>query len=992
MTKSIFPTFSSGEVAPDLTSSPEFERAKFGVKQCTNMIVDPLGGVKSAPGTQFVDYAIDTTKKPRLRKFQFNTEQGYQIELGDLTFQIIKDGAYIIFDLVDSAVYKWTISGSGTGEYYLELLAGGNPSLVLPSRILENNAIMNVGSFGSLLEGQWAWGDNDALGYITIYVRIIGSVDPDTKSNGYLTAPVIVATPYNKAAIQLLNFAPSADTLYCFHPTIAPHKITRTSNVDWTITLVDLQDGPYKPRVAGDEDVSVEIKWIGSWKVESDTSIFGDTEEGDHFRLGFPIPADPTAIFWRWFKVSSVFNDKEISVLLQGPLTTNPSYQQIINPLFEEGLSSWQDISTGSLGRISYDFATKRAILTELADGQPTEMEQPVITFANSRHRIAVNVAAMSGTSPTVYVKIGTTSGTGDILTSGAITAPGAYSYEFLPTQETIYVNFITTGSATNDVIEIGGTEIYYVGEKPTSSFHQTVKDWRLGAWNSNHGYPQHGTIHDQSLYCAEITTEPQTIWKSETANFESFAFNTPSLSTDSFSFLPSTEEINGIQWFVKQAGLKLATSGEIWNIFAASGGAITSSDVNISVDASIGSLDLNPLVIGNSIIMTPRGFTAVAELTSSFETSSYIPRNISILANHLFKDRRIVSWDYAENPDSVIWCVLDDGQLLGLTYIKEYDIWAWHKHTTELGFGYVDVSVIPNSNDDNIDDVYFVINRAEDGATPNYYIEKQNKGITPQEAAFGLSASGSPFDYKFLHSALTLDDPRTITNITKANPAVVTSTAHGYIHGGEIRIQNVKGMTEVNNEVYTVANPSANHYELSGINSTGFGAYISGGEGRKMETVISGLRHLEGRTLIAIADGARRTGLTVSGGSVTLSQAASFIHIGVPYTPEIETIDIEIIVEEGNTQGRIKGLTGAHIYFKDTKGAEIATSSDKDKWISILFHDEAYGQDPSPLFDGIKEARIPSYNGSNERLKVRGVPGLPIHIKRLIPDVKYSR
>jgi hypothetical protein len=70
----------------------------------------------------------------------------------------------------------------------------------------------------------------------------------------------------------------------------------------------------------------------------------------------------------------------------------------------------------------------------------------------------------------------------------------------------------------------------------------------------------------------------------------------------------------------------------------------------------------------------------------------------------------------------------------------------------------------------------------------------------------------------------------KTITAITKANPAVVTSNGHGFANGEVILIQSVGGMVELNNRQFTVANQTANTFELSGINSTSFTTYTSGG------------------------------------------------------------------------------------------------------------------------------------------------------------------
>ena len=68
------------------------------------------------------------------------------------------------------------------------------------------------------------------------------------------------------------------------------------------------------------------------------------------------------------------------------------------------------------------------------------------------------------------------------------------------------------------------------------------------------------------------------------------------------------------------------------------------------------------------------------------------------------------------------------------------------------------------------------------------------------------------------------------ITAITKANPAVVTAASHGLNNGDRVFIASVGGMTEVNNKEFTVANKTTNTFELSGINSSAFTTYTSGG------------------------------------------------------------------------------------------------------------------------------------------------------------------
>lgn len=75
-----------------------------------------------------------------------------------------------------------------------------------------------------------------------------------------------------------------------------------------------------------------------------------------------------------------------------------------------------------------------------------------------------------------------------------------------------------------------------------------------------------------------------------------------------------------------------------------------------------------------------------------------------------------------------------------------------------------------------------------------------------------------------------------TVTGISKANPGVVTlSASHGLLAGEKIRLVDVGGMTEVNDRIFTVASPSAANLSLSGVNTTSYTTYTSGGVAQKV-------------------------------------------------------------------------------------------------------------------------------------------------------------
>lgn len=89
---------------------------------------------------------------------------------------------------VRNSAYAWTASGSGTNEYYLRTAASGNPGFAAqPTNVYINGATAGAaGTVGSLTAGQWGYGDNDTLGYSTIYVRLSGGGDPDAQARDHI--------------------------------------------------------------------------------------------------------------------------------------------------------------------------------------------------------------------------------------------------------------------------------------------------------------------------------------------------------------------------------------------------------------------------------------------------------------------------------------------------------------------------------------------------------------------------------------------------------------------------------------------------------------------------------------------------------------------------------------------------------------------------------------------------------------------------------------
>ena len=102
---------------------------------------------------------------------------------------IYQDSAYVdkyYDEILRFSGYRWLLSAAGTAEYYLDKPDGGNPYVDAPKKIELDGVEATQGTLGSLAVEEWAYGDNDANGYDTIYIRIIGDLDPDGRAIGYV--------------------------------------------------------------------------------------------------------------------------------------------------------------------------------------------------------------------------------------------------------------------------------------------------------------------------------------------------------------------------------------------------------------------------------------------------------------------------------------------------------------------------------------------------------------------------------------------------------------------------------------------------------------------------------------------------------------------------------------------------------------------------------------------------------------------------------------
>lgn len=144
--------------------------------------------------------------------------------------------------------------------------------------------------------------------------------------------------------------------------------------------------------------------------------------------------------------------------------------------------------------------------------------------------------------------------------------------------------------------------------------------------------------------------------------------------------------------------------------------------------------------------------------------------------------------------------------------------------------------------------------------------------------------------------------------------------------------------------------------------------------------TTITGLNHLEGKSVQILTDGSTHPDKTVSGGSVTLDRQASKVHVGLSYNSLVETLRLEAGADDGIAQGKIKRIHGITARFLDTVGAELGP--DVDNLDRLPFRDSSMSMDTAvPLFNGDKEIFFPSGYENDAQVVIRQSQPLPMTI-----------
>lgn len=431
--------------------------------------------------------------------------------------------------------------------------------------------------------------------------------------------------------------------------------------------------------------------------------------------------------------------------------------------------------------------------------------------------------------------------------------------------------------------------------------------------WNPFEGGNNPATVafHQQRLVLGGTKDDPASFFMSRTGDYENFRKSRPLQDDDPVEYMLASGSIDEIRWMASFGDLLIGTSGAEYK--ATSGGAaITSSDVQISVQSYWGSSGLAPLIIGQSVMHCQRSGSHVRDLYYSWESDGYAGNDLSLLAPQLVESHHIMQWAFQQSPGSNIWAVRDDGVLLCLTYMKEQNVYGWSRHVTQGKV--LSVAVISGSQED----VVMLVVEREVGGAKKYFLER--------------------------------------------------------LAG---RFRDTDGIEEA--------------------------FYVDCGLTSRRETaaeMMTGLGHLEGADVVALADGSPVEGLKVADGAVTLPYAAKVVTVGLNYVSALSPLPLETDTQQGATLGKRRAYGKCVLRLYRSVGGKYAATEPGDLFdvagwkgrtaYDLPFLPEKYGEACQP-FSGDIEISLPSGQDADTSLWLMQDRPMPFRVVAIMADVDFG-
>jgi hypothetical protein len=501
--------------------------------------------------------------------------------------------------------------------------------------------------------------------------------------------------------------------------------------------------------------------------------------------------------------------------------------------------------------------------------------------------------------------------------------------------------------------------------------------DWALGAFSDTTGYPSCVTFYEQRLVFAGTEAQPQTLYFSRSGDYENMDENRGGTiaDDDAIIYTIASNQVNAIRFLSATRTLIVGTVG---GEFSVSGGGsddpITPTNILIKKQSNHGCANTDAIPVGNVTLFLQRAKRKVRELAYNFDVDGYVAPDMTILAEHI-SESGFNEMSYQQEPNQIIWAVREDGQLAGLTYQREQQVVAWHRHIFGGSFGTGDsvcetVATIPTNDKEY--QTWVIVKRTIDGVTRRY-VEYINE--------FDFNEDDNT-EFNFLDSQLIYSGATTTldTTINNSVTSIILTSATSFTTTGTIKI---------NNEIITYTGISSNTLTgcVRGTNSTTAAAHTSGVTVSQVVNSVTGLDHLEGQTVSVLAGGSTHPDKTVASGAITLTRFVNDVKVGLSYTSLLQTMRIDAGSQNGTSQAKTKRIYNITVRLYESIGVEVGP--DLNNMESIPFRSSAQLMNtPIPVFTGDKEVEFRGNYETDGHIYVRQTQPLPLTVLSLYPEL----
>ena len=494
--------------------------------------------------------------------------------------------------------------------------------------------------------------------------------------------------------------------------------------------------------------------------------------------------------------------------------------------------------------------------------------------------------------------------------------------------------------------------------------------------------YPGAVSYFEQRRVFAGTNNAPQNIWMTKSGTESNMSFGLPIRDDDRIEFRVAAREANTIRHIVPLTNLLLLTGSAEWRVTSVNSDAITPTSISVKPQSYVGANNSQPVIVNNSLVYGAASGGHVRELGYNWQANGFITGDLSLRAPHLFDNFTIVDMGLSKSPIPIVWTVSSSGKLLGLTYVPEQQIGAWHQHDTDGTFE--SVACVSEGNDDV---TYCVVKRTINGNSVRYIERMGTRLFATQRDNFFVDA-GATYNGTNTNTGqnVTISGG---TNYTKGESVTITANYNLFnappsvddvgdaivlVDGSNYYRCNIVSTTS-----QTVATVKLDRDLPVSLRNTALTNY------EVARNVISGLTYLEGKTVSILADGAVHPERVVSSGSITLERAGSVVHIGLPYASDLNTLPMALQVEAFG-QGRVKNIN--HVWLRVLESSGIFAGPSADKLVEAKQRTtEPYGTPPNLKTEDIKIMLTPAWQ-DNGQLFVRQTDPLPLTVVGLTLEV----